>query len=61
MLSHSGCPSKKCPNFPFPPAPVGVVTFLFNNNEMNLSLQINYFIKGSKVRESSDYKRKSIS
>lgn len=61
MLSQSGCPSKKRPNFPFPPAPVGAVTFLLNNNEMKLLLQINYFIKGSKVQKSSDFKSKSIS
>lgn len=61
MLSPQWLSSKKRPNFSLPPAPVGVVTFLFNNDEMKLLLQINYFIKGSNVQESSDYKSKLIS
>lgn len=39
----------------------GCCNFLFNNDEMKLLLQINYFIKGSNVQESSDYKSKLIS
>lgn len=61
MLSPQRLSSKKRPNFSLPPAPVGVVTFLFNNDEMKLLLQINYFIKGSNVQESSDFKSKLIS
>lgn len=61
MLSPQWLSSKKRPSFSLPPAPVGVVTFLFNNDEMKFLLQINYFIKGSNVQESSDYKSKLIS